>query len=107
MYRDSQKRLTGNDVFEGYAIDLIKEVAEILSKTFFDARIWKEGHFKILFFAEFNYSFKWVDDHKYGKRNQESGEWNGMMGELLAQVSDSKPFFCLISELIDDAFFYF
>ena len=32
MYRDSQKRLTGNDVFEGYAIDLIKEVAEILSK---------------------------------------------------------------------------
>ncbi len=32
MYRDSQKRLTGNDVFEGYAIDLIKEVAEILSE---------------------------------------------------------------------------
>ena len=32
MYRDSEKRLTGNDVFEGYAIDLIKEVAEILSK---------------------------------------------------------------------------
>ena len=32
MYADSDKRLTGNDVFEGYAIDLIKEVAEILSK---------------------------------------------------------------------------
>jgi hypothetical protein len=27
-----------------------------------------------------------VDDQKYGKRNQETGEWNGMMGELLAQV---------------------
>ena len=39
-----------------------------------------------LFFSEFNYSFKWVDDQKYGKRNQETGEWNGMMGELLAQV---------------------
>ena len=63
-----------------------------------------ENHFDFFFSfsAEFNYSFKWVDDHKYGKRNQESGEWNGMMGELLAQVSDSKPFFCLISELIDD-----
>ena len=35
MYKDSQKRLTGNDVFEGYAIDLIKEVAEILSKFFY------------------------------------------------------------------------
>ena len=32
MYRDSQKRLTGNDVFEGYAIDLIKNISEILSK---------------------------------------------------------------------------
>jgi hypothetical protein len=28
-----------------------------------------------------------VDDQKYGKRNQETGEWNGMMGELLAQVT--------------------
>ena len=28
-----------------------------------------------------------MDDHKYGKRNRETGEWNGMMGELLAQVS--------------------
>ena len=32
MYKDSSKRLTGNDVFEGYAIDLIKEVADTLSK---------------------------------------------------------------------------
>ena len=39
--------------------------------------------------SEFNYSFKWVDDQKYGKRNQETGEWNGMMGELLAQVGQS------------------
>jgi len=32
MYQESEKRLTGNYIFEGYAIDLIKEVAEILSK---------------------------------------------------------------------------
>ena len=37
-------------------------------------------------FAEFNYTFKWVDDSKYGARDKETGEWNGMMGELLAQV---------------------
>ncbi len=36
--------------------------------------------------TEFNYTFKWVDDHKYGKRDQDTGEWNGMVGELLAQV---------------------
>ena len=40
---------------------------------------------------EFNYTFKWVDDQKYGKRNKETGEWNGMMGELLAQVSILLP----------------
>ena len=33
MYKDSSKRLTGNEAFEGYAIDLIKEIAEILSKS--------------------------------------------------------------------------
>ena len=32
MMRQSDKMLTGNEAFEGYAIDLIKEVAEILSK---------------------------------------------------------------------------
>ena len=26
------------------------------------------------------------DDSKYGKKDKETGEWNGMMGELLAQV---------------------
>ena len=37
--------------------------------------------------SEFNYTFKIVADEKYGKKNQETGEWNGMMGELLAQVT--------------------
>ena len=35
---------------------------------------------------EFNYSFKWVDDGAYGYKNKETGEWNGLMGELLSQV---------------------
>jgi hypothetical protein len=35
---------------------------------------------------EFNYTFKWVDDGAYGFKNKDSGEWNGLMGELLAQV---------------------
>ena len=27
-----------------------------------------------------------MDDGAYGFRNKETGEWNGLMGELLAQV---------------------
>ncbi len=36
MFRKSSKRLEGNDVFEGYAPDLIKEIADILSKGAFE-----------------------------------------------------------------------
>jgi len=28
-----------------------------------------------------------VDDGAYGYKNKETGEWNGLMGELLSQVS--------------------
>ena len=31
---------------------------------------------------------KWVDDGAYGFMNKETGEWNGLMGELLAQKAD-------------------
>ena len=65
MLSESADKLVGNDAFEGYAIDLIAEIAEIL---------------------KFNYTFKWVDDGAYGYKNKETGEWNGLMGELLSQV---------------------
>ena len=32
MTQESDQRMSGNEAFEGYAIDLIKEIAEILSK---------------------------------------------------------------------------
>lgn len=44
---------------------------------------------KLILFLEFNYTFKWVDDGAYGFRNKETGEWNGLMGELLAQVGNN------------------
>ena len=40
----------------------------------------------MIFSLEFNYTFKWVDDGAYGYKNKETGEWNGLMGELLSQV---------------------
>ena len=35
MVRQTQERLTGNDAFEGFAIDLMAEIAQILSKSRF------------------------------------------------------------------------
>ena len=66
MRKDSSEKLTGNAQFEGYGIDLIHEISKILG---------------------FNYTFKLVPDGRYGSLNRETKEWDGMMRELLDQVS--------------------
>lgn len=55
-----------NERFEGYCIDLIKEIARIL---------------------EFKYVIKLVDDGVHGRKN-ERGEWNGMIKELIEGKAD-------------------
>ena len=84
--QDSGEKLVGNDAFEGYAIDLISEIARILRKCPF----WRQLSVLVWLVCSnlgFNYTFKWVDDGAYGYKNPETGEWNGLMGELLSQVS--------------------
>lgn len=66
MRRESSLKLVGNDQFEGYAIDLIDEISKLLG---------------------FNYTLKLVPDGRYGSYNEDTKEWDGMMGELLQQVS--------------------
>lgn len=66
MRRESSQKLVGNDQFEGYAIDLIYEISKLLG---------------------FNYTLKLVPDGRYGSYNEDTKEWDGMMGELLQQVS--------------------
>lgn len=65
MRRESSQKLIGNDQFEGYAIDLIYEISKLLG---------------------FNYTLKLVPDGRYGSYNEDTKEWDGMMGELLQQV---------------------
>lgn len=55
----------GNDRFQGFAVDLIAEVAKML---------------------DFEYEIHLVHDGNFGSR-QANGDWNGMVGELLAGVS--------------------
>ena len=82
MFKESSEKLVGNDAFEGFAIDLIAEIAQILSKL--PSLKKKKSYINLL--SEFNYTFKWVDDGAYGYHNKDTGEWNGLMGELLSQV---------------------
>ena len=65
MYRKSDTPLYGNDRFEGYCLDLLKELSNILG---------------------FIYDIRLVPDGKYGAQN-DRGEWNGMVKELIDHVS--------------------
>nr|XP_014354085.1 PREDICTED: glutamate receptor ionotropic, kainate 3 isoform X1 [Latimeria chalumnae]XP_014354089.1 PREDICTED: glutamate receptor ionotropic, kainate 3 isoform X1 [Latimeria chalumnae] len=66
MFKKSDKALFGNDRFEGYCIDLLKELAFILG---------------------FTYEIRLVDDGKYGAPD-EKGQWNGMVKELMDHKAD-------------------
>ncbi|XP_038597722.1 glutamate receptor ionotropic, kainate 1-like [Tachyglossus aculeatus] len=69
MYKKSDKPLYGNDRFEGYCLDLLKELANILG---------------------FTYEVKLVSDGKYGAQNDQ-GAWNGMVKQLADHVSPPRP----------------
>ncbi|XP_062391832.1 glutamate receptor ionotropic, kainate 1 [Sardina pilchardus] len=66
MHKKSDKVLYGNDRFEGYCLDLLKELSNILG---------------------FSYEVKLVSDGKYGAQN-DKGEWNGMVRELIDHIAD-------------------
>lgn len=65
MLRRSTKRLSGNDRFEGYVVDLVQHLAERL---------------------HFNYTIEMVKDGAYG--GEVNGRWNGMVGEVMRGVAD-------------------
>lgn len=66
MLKDSAERLSGNDRFEGFGIELIHELSLMLG---------------------FNYTFQLQEDGVYGSLNRDTGEWNGMIKQLLDYVS--------------------
>uniref|UniRef100_H2ZW13 Glutamate receptor n=1 Tax=Latimeria chalumnae TaxID=7897 RepID=H2ZW13_LATCH len=67
MFKKSDKPLYGNDRFEGYCIDLLKELANILG---------------------FLYEIRLVEDGKYGAQDDTNGQWNGMVRELMDHKAD-------------------
>lgn len=66
MLKKSDKALVGNDRFEGFCIDLLKELATILG---------------------FTYEIRLVPDGKYGIPD-DKGQWSGMIRELIEHRAD-------------------
>ncbi|XP_042867492.1 glutamate receptor ionotropic, kainate 2-like [Penaeus japonicus] len=67
MMKKDSMALAGNDQFEGFCIDLIHEISLIRG---------------------FNYTFKLVPDGSYGSRDQVTGEWNGIVRQLMDHKAD-------------------
>ena len=59
------KNYTGNNRFYGFAIDLLEEVARI---------------------SKFSYIVDLNPDGVYGVKNPVTGEWNGIVKQLMAHV---------------------
>lgn len=89
-----------NDLFEGFCIDVLRLIAKMVG---------------------FQYNIKLVADGKYGLQNPETGEWNGIVRELIdkvkcffifififlfCSVSYAQSSFCIIPLLIQFCFFF-
>ncbi|XP_074039147.1 glutamate receptor ionotropic, kainate 2 isoform X2 [Leptinotarsa decemlineata] len=67
MLKETTTQLNGNDRYEGFGVDVIHELSKILG---------------------FNYTFVLQEDGLYGNYNKTSGEWNGMLREIIDGRAD-------------------
>lgn len=67
MFKESPDLRTGNDRYEGFAIDIIDEMSKQLG---------------------FNYTFEVQEDNVYGSLQKATGEWNGMLRKIIDGKAD-------------------
>ena len=67
MLKEDSETLVGNNRYEGFNVDLIQEISQILG---------------------FNYTIKLVEDGSYGSFDKVKQKWTGMIGELQSQKAD-------------------
>lgn len=65
MRKSNYQDYQGNDQYEGFCVDMLRELADIL---------------------KFSFKIKLVDDALYGAP-EPNGSWTGMVGELINRVS--------------------
>lgn len=66
MLKDTAIELSGNDRYEGYAIDIIQELSELI---------------------DFDYEIIIQEDKNNGEYSPVTGKWDGMIGKIISGVS--------------------
>lgn len=69
MRRPNFQALSGNERFEGFCVDMLRELAQLL---------------------RFRYRLRLVEDGLYGAP-EPNGSWTGMVGELINRVRQAGP----------------
>ncbi|XP_023246436.1 glutamate receptor ionotropic, kainate 3-like [Copidosoma floridanum] len=67
MLKETVSKMSGNDQYEGFAVDIIYEISKMLG---------------------FNYTFSVQADNVYGSLNQKTGQWNGMLRKVIDNEAD-------------------
>lgn len=67
MLKDTAVELTGNDRYEGYAIDIIDELSKLL---------------------DFDYEILIQKDGNYGVYDNDTRQWDGMIGKIRSGVRE-------------------
>ncbi|XP_015522024.2 glutamate receptor ionotropic, kainate 2 [Neodiprion lecontei] len=67
MLKTSPKKEVGNEMYEGFGIDIIHELSKLLG---------------------FKYIFEVQEDNVYGSKNSKTGEWNGMIKKIMEDKAD-------------------
>ncbi|CAH0390022.1 unnamed protein product [Bemisia tabaci] len=67
MHRDPPVNLTGNERYQGFCIDLLQKISDMV---------------------RFDYTIELVPDGKYGVFDYETGEWNGIVRQLMDKKAD-------------------
>lgn len=65
MHKSNYQELQGNDRYQGFCVDMLRELSDLL---------------------KFSFRIKLVDDGLYGAP-EPNGSWTGMVGELINRVS--------------------
>lgn len=71
--KENHENLIGNDKYYGYCVDLLQEIANVFRQDFQ---------------SDFKYIIQVAPDGQYGRLDKETGEWNGMFGELIRHHAD-------------------
>ncbi|XP_027201299.2 glutamate receptor ionotropic, kainate 2-like [Dermatophagoides pteronyssinus] len=71
--REDHENYSGNDKFYGFCVDLLQEIAQVFRQDFQ---------------SDFKYVIQISQDGQYGRPDKETGEWNGMFGELIRHQAD-------------------